>query len=86
MAARKGKEIGAEMQRKSDCIDALATFDTTLKRRPNRLGATIGRPKRPRGSTSPKAAPHYGAALALTESADPVRRTLARRAFVAQQN
>jgi hypothetical protein len=49
MAARKGKEIGAEMQRKSDCIDALATFDTTLKRRPNRLGATIGRPKRRRG-------------------------------------
>ncbi len=64
---------------------ALAAFEATLKKEPNRLGATLGA-----GSAaeqmgdSAKARQHYAAVVALTENADPVRQQVAHaREFVA---
>src|SRR5262245_30868596 len=65
--------------------DALAAFEATLRKEPNRLGATLGA-----GSAAEKlgdaakARQHYAAAVALTQHADPVRPQIAQaRAFVA---
>jgi tetratricopeptide (TPR) repeat protein len=57
---------------------ALAAFEATLKKEPNRLGATLGAAKAAEklGDT-PKARLHYAAAVALTENADPVRPQIA---------
>src|SRR6266852_4465823 len=65
--------------------DALAAFEATLKKEPNRLGATLGAGAAAEKSGDPaKARQHYAAAVALTENADPVRPQIAQvRAFVA---
>jgi Tfp pilus assembly protein PilF len=66
--------------------EALAAFEATLKKEPNRLGATLGAASAAEKSgDSTKARAHYAAAVALTENADPVTPVIAHaRAFVAQ--
>jgi Tfp pilus assembly protein PilF len=67
--------------------EALAAFEATLKKEPNRLGATLGAAKAAeRAGDQAKARLHYAAAVALTENADPVRPEIAEaRAFVARK-
>ncbi|HEY7245306.1 MAG TPA: hypothetical protein VH678_15655 [Xanthobacteraceae bacterium] len=64
--------------------EALAAFEATLKKEPNRLGATLGAGSAAeKMGDSAKARQHYAAAVALTENADPVRPQIAQaRAFV----
>jgi tetratricopeptide (TPR) repeat protein len=58
--------------------EALAAFEATLKKEPNRLGATLGAAAAAEQSgDSEKAQAHYAAAVALTENADPVRPQIA---------
>jgi Tfp pilus assembly protein PilF len=66
--------------------EALAAFEATLKKEPNRLGATLGAAAAAEKSgDAEKARAHYAAAIALTENADPVRPQIAQaRAFVAK--
>jgi Tfp pilus assembly protein PilF len=66
--------------------EALAAFEATLKKEPNRLGATLGAAKAAeKTDDTAKARQHYIAAVALTENADPVRREIAdARAFLAK--
>ena len=66
--------------------EALAAFEATLKKEPNRLGATLGAAKAAeRAGDQGKARQHYAAAIALTENADPVRPEIAEaRAFLAR--
>jgi tetratricopeptide (TPR) repeat protein len=66
--------------------EALAAFEATLKKEPNRLGATLGAGAAAQKSgDSAKAREHYAAAVALTENADPVRPQIAHaREFVAR--
>jgi tetratricopeptide (TPR) repeat protein len=67
--------------------EALAAFEATLKKEPNRLGATLGAAKAAEkvGDTA-KARQYYMAAVTLTENADPVRPQIAEaRAFVAKK-
>ena len=66
--------------------DALAAFEATLQKEPNRLGATIGAAKAAvtSGDTA-KARQYYAKAVALTENAEPVRpEVAAARAFMAR--
>ena len=66
--------------------DALAAFEATLKKEPNRLGATLGAAEAAEklGDIA-KARQHYAAAVALTQNADPVRPQIAQaRSFVTQ--
>ena len=68
--------------------DALVAFEATLKKEPHRLGATLGAAKAAEaiGDTA-KAKQHYAAAVALAETADPVRPEIAAaRAFMAKVN
>jgi hypothetical protein len=52
--------------------EALAAFGATLKKEPNRLGAMPGAVKAAaKAADSAKAAQHYRAAAALTESGEP---------------
>ena len=64
---------------------ALASFEATLKKEPNRLGATLGAgAAAEQAGDAEKARAHYAAAIALTENADPGRPQIAHaRAFVA---
>jgi tetratricopeptide (TPR) repeat protein len=66
--------------------EALAAFEATLKKEPNRLGATLGAARAAeKAGDMAKARQHYVAAVALTENADPVRSEVAEaRAFVAK--
>ena len=66
--------------------EALAAFEATLKKEPNRLGATLGAgAAAEKSGDSAKARARYAAAVALTGNADPVRAQIAQaRAFVAQ--
>jgi hypothetical protein len=66
--------------------EALAAFEATLKKEPNRLGATIGAARAAeKGGDAAKARQYYAAAAALAEKADPVRPEIAQaRAFVAR--
>jgi tetratricopeptide (TPR) repeat protein len=66
--------------------EALAAFEATLKKEPNRLGATLGAgAAAEKLGDSAEARQHYAAAIALTENADPVRPQIAQaRAFVAR--
>ena len=58
--------------------EALAAFEATLKKAPNRLGATLGAAAAAEQSgDSERARAHYAAAVALTENADPVRPQIA---------
>jgi tetratricopeptide (TPR) repeat protein len=65
--------------------DALAAFEATLRKEPNRLGATLGAgAAAEKLGDAAKARQHYAAAVALTQNADPVRPQIAQaRAFVA---
>src|SRR5262249_16940008 len=66
--------------------EALAAFEATLKKEPNRLGATLGAGAAAEKSGDvERARQHYAAAVALTEGADPVRPQIAHaRAFLAK--
>ena len=66
--------------------EALAAFEATLKKEPNRLGAAIGAAKAAETTgDAAKARQHYAAAVALAENADPVRAEIAAaRAFMAR--
>jgi Tfp pilus assembly protein PilF len=68
--------------------EALAAFEATLKKEPNRLGAAIGAAKAAeKAGDAAKARHHYAAAVALAENADPVRAEIAAaRAFMAKAN
>src|SRR5262245_31861649 len=58
---------GAMLLDRGKPADALAAFETTLKKEPNRLGATLGAAKAAeKAGDSAKAAQHYRAAVALT--------------------
>jgi hypothetical protein len=58
--------------------EALAAFEATLKKEPNRLGATLGAAKAAEAAgDAAKARQHYAAVVALTKDADPVRRDIA---------
>jgi Tfp pilus assembly protein PilF len=75
---------GAMLLERGSAKEALAAFEATLKKEPNRLGATIGAAKAAeKAGDTAKARQHYAAAVALAESADPVRAEVAQaRAFV----
>src|SRR5437870_8962848 len=79
---------GAMLLERGMVRQALAAFEATLKKEPHRLGATLGAAKAAERAGEPaKAAQHYRAAVALTESADPVRTEIAAaRAYLAKQN
>jgi tetratricopeptide (TPR) repeat protein len=64
--------------------EALAAFEATLKKEPHRLGATLGAAKAAeKAGDTAKARQYYTEAVALAESADPVRPEIAyARAFV----
>src|SRR5262252_4470826 len=66
--------------------EALAAFEATLKKEPNRLGATLGAAAAAEKSgDAAKARQHYAAAVALTEAADPVRPQIAQaRDYIAK--
>ena len=66
--------------------EALGAFEATLKKEPNRLGATLGAgAAAEKSGDSTRARQHYAAAIALTENGDPVRPQIAQaRAFVAK--
>jgi Tfp pilus assembly protein PilF len=67
--------------------DALAAFEATLKKEPHRLGATLGAAKAAeKAGDAAKAKQHYAAAIALTESADPVRPEIAAARMAATKN
>src|SRR5713226_763200 len=65
--------------------EALVAFEATLKKEPNRRGATLGAgAAAEKSGDSEKARQHYAAAVALTENANPVRPQIAHaRAFLA---
>src|ERR1700750_2992534 len=66
--------------------EALAAFEATLKKEPNRLGATLGAAAAAEQSgDTEKTRVHYTAAVALTENADPVRPQIARARAVVEQ-
>src|SRR5215813_3451833 len=77
---------GAMLLDRGMAKDALAAYEATLKKEPHRLGATLGAAKAAeKAGDLAKARQHYAAAVALAESADPVRpEVAAARAFVAQ--
>src|SRR5262245_50632198 len=67
--------------------EALAAFEATLKKEPNRLGATLGAGMAAEKlGDSAKVRTHYAAAAALTETADPVRPEIAHARAVAAQS
>ena len=65
--------------------EALAAFEATLKKEPHRFGATIGAARSAKNAgDAAKARQHYAAAVALAQSAAPVRPEVSEaRAFVA---
>ena len=66
--------------------EAMAAFEATLEKEPNRLGATIGAAKAAeQAGDAVKARQYYGRAVALASDADPVRPEVATaRAFLAR--
>src|ERR1700716_1351253 len=66
--------------------EAIAAFEATLEKEPNRLGATIGAAKAAeKAGDANKARQYYARAVALAQDADPVRPELAAaRAFLAK--
>jgi hypothetical protein len=77
---------GATLLEEGMAMEALAAFEGTLKKVPNRLGATIGAAKAAeKAGDAVRARQHYAAVVALTGNADPVRPELAHaRAFMAR--
>jgi tetratricopeptide (TPR) repeat protein len=78
---------GAMLLDRGMAREALAAFEATLKKEPNRLGATVGAAKAAEKSgDAVKARTHYAAVVALTEGADPVRpEVTAARAFMSKR-
>jgi tetratricopeptide (TPR) repeat protein len=66
--------------------EALAAFEGTLRKEPNRLGATIGAAKAAeKAGDSDKAKQHYAKVISLTEGAETSRKEIAdARAYVAK--
>ena len=79
---------GAMLLGRGNAKDALAAFEATLKKEPHRLGATLGAAKTAEQlGDAAKARQYYAAAVALGESAEPVRPEIAAaRAFVTKAN
>ena len=79
---------GAMLLGRGNAKDALAAFEATLKKEPHRLGATLGAAKAAEQlGDAAKARQYYAAAVALGESAEPVRPEIAAaRAFVTKAN
>ena len=77
---------GAMLLERGQAREALAAFEATLRKEPNRLGATIGAARSAdKAGDAVKARQHYAAAVALTEKADLVRPEVAEaRAFMAK--
>jgi tetratricopeptide (TPR) repeat protein len=76
----------AMLLERGEAAEALAAFVATLKKEPNRLGATLGAAKaaEKQGDTS-KARTYYDKAVALAANADPVRPDIAAaRAYIAK--
>ena len=67
--------------------EALVAFEATLKKQPDRLGATLGAARAAeKAGDAVKARQYYVTAVALSENADPVRPEVAwARAFVAKK-
>ena len=68
--------------------EAFAAFEATLKKEPNRLGATLGAgASAEKSGDAAKARQYYAAAIALTENADSVRPQIAQaRRFVTRSS
>jgi tetratricopeptide (TPR) repeat protein len=79
---------GAMLLGRGQAKDALAAFEATLKKEPHRLGATLGAAKAAEQlGDAATARQYYAAAVALGETAEPVRPEIAAaRAFVAKVN
>ncbi len=79
---------GAMLLERGNAKDALAAFEATLKKEPHRLGATLGAAKAAEQLGDAATARQYSAAaVALGETAEPVRPEIAAaRAFVAKAN
>jgi hypothetical protein len=79
---------GAMLLERGMAKEALAAFEATLKKEPNRLGATIGAAKAAeKVGDAAKAREHYAAVVALAQGADPVRSEIvSARAFMAKSN
>jgi hypothetical protein len=79
---------GAMLLERGMAKDALAAFEATLKKEPHRLGATLGAARAAeKTGDGAKARQYYTAAVALAESADPVRQEIAAaRAYMAKAN
>jgi tetratricopeptide (TPR) repeat protein len=79
---------GAMLLGRGQTKDALAAFEATLKKEPHRLGATLGAAKAAEQlGDAATARQYYAAAVALGETAEPVRPEIAAaRAFVAKAN
>jgi len=79
---------GAMLLGRGQTKDALAAFEATLKKEPHRLGATLGAAKAAEQlGDAATARQYYAAAVALGETAEPVRPEIAAaRAFVAKVN
>ena len=77
---------GAMLLERGQAREALAAFEATLRKEPNRLGATIGAARAAdKEGDAAKARQYYAAAVALAEKADLVRPELAEaRAFMAK--
>jgi tetratricopeptide (TPR) repeat protein len=78
---------GTMLLERGQAREALAAFEATLRKEPNRLGATIGAARAAdKAGDAAKARQHYAAAVALTENADLVRPEVAEaRAFMAKK-
>jgi hypothetical protein len=77
---------GTMLLERGQAREALAAFEATLRKEPNRLGATIGAARAAdKAGDAAKARQHYAAAVALAQNADPVRPEVAEaRAFMAK--
>jgi tetratricopeptide (TPR) repeat protein len=77
---------GAMLLERGMVKEALAAFEATLKKEPNRLGATLGAAAAAEQSgDTEKTRVHYTAAVALTENAEPVRPHIAHARAVVEK-
>ena len=77
---------GAMLLERGQAREALAAFEATLRKEPNRLGATTGAARAAeKAGDAATARRHYAAAVALAENSDSVRPEIAEaRAFMAK--
>ena len=77
--------LGAMLLVRGRVVDALAAFEATLTKEPNRFGATIGLARAAeQAGDAVKAQRYYAAAVALAEGAETSRNDVAARAFIAK--